>query len=114
MGVFKECSFKEEQFRTDRAIQYKQSQLSLSNLSLLGNFDVRFPDNPHVTIQIPYIPPLDKFVLSMWIRMNTSLGNDATIFELKSERGTVLKLKRDGLGNDLKFFFPFSNSTKEM
>ena len=75
---------------------------------------MRFPDNPNVTTQIPYIPPLDKFVLSMWIRINTSLGSDATIFELKSERGTVLKLKRDGLRNDFKFFFPFSNSTREM
>ena len=77
----------------------------------LGNFDLRFPDNPSVTIDIPYIPPLDTFLLSMWIKIDTSRGKDATIFELDSGRGTVLKLKRPGLLNDFEFFFNCYNSS---
>ena len=66
-------------------------------------------------MDILHIPPLDTFTLSMWIRVNTSFGKDATIFELLGANSkTVLKLKRVGLGKDLKFFFNSHNSSVEL
>lgn len=82
---------------------------------LIGNFDIRFPDIPFLAVNISYIAPLDTFVLSMWIRVNTSRGENATIFELDSERGTVLKLTRVGLGYDFEFMLKtYSNSTVKL
>jgi hypothetical protein len=66
-----------------------------------------------VTIDVPYIPPLDVFFLSMWIRVNMSRDEDATIFELlDSESRTVLKLKR--LGKNLEFFFNCHDSSLKL